>query len=303
VPASVREILRPRLRANRERARELETLVSRHGALLPKHYWNLAFIANWTGGTMGLYLQDFPTYFGDVPIRDIGLLASEGRISIPVDDHTPAGILDTESHFFEFVAKDRIDEANPPTHLCHELDVGQDYFVLMTTASGLYRYNIGDLVRVVGYAGQAPVIEFLGKGAHTCSLAGEKLTEYQVIQAMGQARGEADPGLTSFVLAPQWGDPPFYRLHMESRWQETAQLESFEHTFDQALSTVNIEYKSRRQSHRLGRVRISLLPSGFLARLDHDQAERQRRGNEQYKHRYLYTRPGEDAAFPEEASP
>jgi hypothetical protein len=40
------------------------------------------------------------------------------------------------------------------------------------------------------------------------------------------------------------------------------------------------------------------LPEGFLARLDHEQAESRRRGNEQFKHRYLYCRPGEDAAFP-----
>ena len=95
-------MLRPRLAPDPGRARQLETIVAEHGALLPKHYWNLAFIANWTGGTMGLYLRDFPHYFGEVPVRDIGLLASEGRVSIPIEDGTPAGIVDVVSHFFEF---------------------------------------------------------------------------------------------------------------------------------------------------------------------------------------------------------
>ena len=38
---------------------------------------------------------------------------------------------------------------------------------MLTTAGGLYRYNISDLVRCVGYHGQAPLIEFLNKGRIT----------------------------------------------------------------------------------------------------------------------------------------
>ncbi len=69
----------------------------------------------------------------------------------------------------------------------HELEVGCEYFVLLTTSAGLYRYQLGDLVRVVGRVNAAPLIEFLNKGEHTCSLAGEKLTEHQVILAMDAA--------------------------------------------------------------------------------------------------------------------
>ncbi len=299
VSARIRAALKHRLQADRRRARELESIASRHGALLPQDYWNLAFIANWTGGTMGLYLRDFPRYFGDVPVRDIGLLASEGRISIPVEDHTPAGVLDVESHFFEFVPADRIEEAHPPAFLCHQLEVGQEYFVLLTTASGLYRYHIGDLVRVVACQGQAPVIEFLSKGAHVCSLAGEKLTEHQVMQAVSQAAAQTGLHPTSFVLAPRWADPPFYVLHLDGPEAQDRALCELAGCVDAKLSTLNIEYGQRRQSLRLGAVRSNVLPEGFLARLDHEQAESRRKGNEQYKHRYLYSRPDEDAAFPD----
>jgi hypothetical protein len=304
VPDRVRDILKPRLRADRVRARELDSLATSHGALLPRHYWQLAFIANWTGGTMGLYLQDFPRYFGDVPVRDIGLLASEGRISIPVQDHTPAGILDVESHFFEFVPADRIDEVNPPAMSCHQLDVGQEYFVLLTTASGLYRYHIGDLVRVTGYSGQAPIVEFLSKGAHTCSLAGEKLTEYQVMQAMARAAEQTKNRMANFVLAPRWGHPPFYVLHADAPAPPGEAIRAdLAVELDAQLCITNIEYASRRRSERLGPIRLNLLPTGFLADLDHRQAESRRKGNEQFKHRYLYCRPGEDAIFPDHDDP
>ncbi|MHC4716078.1 MAG: GH3 family acyl-acid amido synthetase, partial [Planctomycetota bacterium] len=70
-------------------ARKLERIVKRHGQLLPRHFWHLRFMAHWLGGTLGLYLPRPRELCGDVPIRDIGLLASEGRLSIPLADNTP----------------------------------------------------------------------------------------------------------------------------------------------------------------------------------------------------------------------
>ncbi len=297
VPSAVRVALRWRLRPDVESAKRLEAIVARTGRLLPRDYWELAFIANWTGGTMGLYLHDFPKYFGDVPVRDIGLLASEGRISIPIENGTPAGILDIASHFFEFVPRDRMDETAPFTRLAHQLDIGQEYFVLLTTSSGLYRYDLGDLVRVVGYVGQAPLIEFLNKGAHTCSLAGEKLTERQVMLAMEQLTTSGDLNVKNFVLAPRWGHTPYYVLHIESDSgsRESAGLAAL---LDEQLQAINLEYAGKRKTQRLGPVRINMLPDGFLAEFDRKESDRRRKGNEQYKHQYLYCRPGDDGHFP-----
>ena len=316
VPDHVRRKLQPQLRHDPGRARELEALAAEHGQLLPRHYWNLAFLANWTGGTMGLYLREFPHYFGDVPVRDIGLLASEGRVSIPIEDGTPAGVLDVVSNFFEFVPRDRIDQANPPALRCHQVEVGQEYFVIMTTSSGLYRYDLRDLVRVVDFVGQAPVIEFLNKGEHVCSLAGEKLTEHQVILAMERATRHTNANLANFVLAPKWDEPPHYMLHAEPEpdaipeprasaravsgtlSDPAAALNPLAAELDNELARVNVEYASRRRSDRLGPVQLNVLPSGLLTRRDHDQAEARRKGNEQYKHRYLYCQPGDDAGLP-----
>lgn len=298
VPPEVRAALRRRLRRDPAAARRLEQVVEQHGALLPKHYWRLAFLANWTGGTMGLYLQDFPHYFGGVPVRDIGLLASEGRISVPVDDGTAAGILDVTGSFFEFIPRDRMDEASPRALRAHELDTGGEYFVLLTTSSGLYRYQIGDLVRVVGRVNQTPLIEFLNKGEHTCSLAGEKLTAHQVILAMATAARGLGLNVQQFVLAPRWGRPPFYVLHADAGGLATDAGTRLAAALEAELQATNVEYASRRKSERLGAVELNLLPSGFMAAWDYQEGERRRKGNEQYKHTFLFCRPGQDADFP-----
>lgn len=85
VPASVRSALAPMLkRPNPHCARALEAIVDRTGTLYPRDYWpTLSLVGNWIGGTVGRYLREYSRLFGRVPVRDIGLMASETRVTIP----------------------------------------------------------------------------------------------------------------------------------------------------------------------------------------------------------------------------
>ena len=42
-----------------------------------------------------------------------------------------------------------------------QLEVGGVYELVLTTRMGLYRYRIGDVVRIVKFRGQCPVYEFM----------------------------------------------------------------------------------------------------------------------------------------------
>jgi len=298
VPARVREQLAPRLKPNPARADQLRHIRETTGRLLPKDVWNLGFVANWTGGTVGLYLQDFPEFFGDTPVRDIGLLASEGRMSIPIEDTTPAGILEVTSNFYEFIPAEEHDADTPTVLRSHEVEVGREYFILLTTSAGFYRYDVGDQVRVVGFHGQAPVIEFLHKGLHVSSLTGEKLTEQQAVRAFDRACRTLGLTADTFVIAPQWAAVPFYRLHVARGAVGAPEAAGRLATeVDRQLRAANIEYACKQDSGRLGPLSVNLLPDGFLGELEARLAARRGR-QEQYKHRYLCPRPGDDADFP-----
>src|SRR5206468_2208437 len=126
-------------------------------------------------------------------------IASEGRMTIPLRDGSPAGVLDVTTHFFEFIPEAEGDSSHPTVLGAHELEEGKHYYILLTTAAGLYRYHIHDLVRVAGFHGRTPLLEFLGKGQHFASLTGEKLSGYQVTRAVAnvvQRRGLALPVYT-----------------------------------------------------------------------------------------------------------
>lgn len=295
VPADIRAALARSLhRKHRSRARELEQIVRRTGMLYPRDYWpKNCILGNWTGGSVGAYLRHFPRYFGDTPIRDVGLIASEGRMTIPMSDGTPSGVLDVTSHFFEFIPESEIDKENPVTLAAHEVKEGAQYYILPTTAFGLYRYHIHDLVRVTGFYNQTPLIEFLSKGAHFANITGEKLSEYHATQAMRDVLRDMDLSVTTYSLAPCWDDEtPYYGLFVErGDFMNRAEARELARALDQHLEKGNVEYASKRGSHRLGAIRVELLSDGAWHKWDRQRLIKTGGSPEQYKHPCLISDP------------
>jgi hypothetical protein len=286
IPAEVRAELSAGLHRHAERAHELEAIAERTGTLYPRDYWGPYLIGTWTGGSVGAYLRHFPRYFGDAPVRDIGLLASEGRMTIPLADGTPSGVLDINSHYFEFIPEEEADQPQPTTLAAHELQEGRRYFILPTTAFGLYRYHIHDLVQVTGFMNGTPLVEFLSKGAHFSSVTGEKLSEYQVTRAMATLCKELDLSLTAYSVAPCWDeDQPYYGLFVErGDLKEPAVMEKLPAGLDRLLTEANTEYASKRESGRLGPIRLQLLAPGTWQQWDRQRLARTGGNLEQYKH-------------------
>jgi hypothetical protein len=299
IPPHVREAVRSRIKKNKARAKELEEIVSRTGTLYPKDYWPKdCILGNWTGGSMGAYLRHYPKYFGATPVRDVGLIASEGRMTIPLSDATPAGVLDITSHYFEFIPEEEGDSPNPTVLRADELIEGRHYYILPTTAFGLYRYHIRDVVRCAGFHNKTPLIEFLSKGSHFANLTGEKLSEYHVTQAMKTILHDLDLPLSSYSLAPCWPSggedelTPYYGLFVERPDLVSAdQGLKLAQMLDRKLSELNIEYAAKRESLRLGSVRLQLLPGGTWHEWDRSRLARTGGSAEQYKHPCLIADP------------
>ncbi len=286
IPHEVRRYLTPTLKKNPKRVKQLEEIIHRQGKLAPKEAWQpIHTIGCWTGGSVGLYLRQFPQYYGETPVRDLGLLASEGRMTIPLDEQTPGGVLDISSHFFEFIPESEIELEQPTVLAAHELDRGKNYYILPTTAYGLYRYNIFDVVRVLDYHGQAPILEFLSKGSLFSNLTGEKLSEFQVVAAMRSAANKWGYLPTAYSLAPTWDDQlPRYSLFLEEQdIDRLAQQTDPAGDFDQCLKEQNIEYETKRESQRLGCVEICVIPTGSWIQWDAQRLARSGGSAEQYK--------------------
>jgi len=284
-----------RLRRLPKRSGELKKILEEKGALKPRDLWpNLQVLACWKGGTLFHYLKHLPEYYGNTLLKDIGLLASEGRFSFPVIPDVDAGILNIFHHFYEFIPEEEEDSAAPRTLLAHELEKGKRYFLVITTSSGLYRYKIHDLVEVRGFFHGIPLIYFLNKGRHIASLTGEKLTEHQVLTAVHDAAAGLNIDLSHFRLLPRWDDPPYYLMlaEREDRFQEP---EKFLRALDAKFQSLNVEYASKRSSGRLGVPRLVWVKEGTFSRI---QSRSHR--PEQFKPVYLDPDPENFAQYSSE---
>lgn len=288
LPAGLRAQFEKKCKKDKALAARLEAAIRRDGALLPSAVWSpeTILLGCWTGGSVGPYLRQLPRYYSTTPVRDIGLLASEGRFTIPLQDGNPAGVLDIQSHFFEFIPESEVDSPQPTVLTAHEVKQGESYFILPTTRAGLYRYHISDLVRVAGFHNNTPTIEFLGKGNRFANLTGEKLSEHQVTQAMDRVAREIRQPVSAYALAPVWDDAqPFYGLFLEETDIGSPEmLGRFVENLDRELGQQNIEYAAKRGSGRLGPVRVEILPAGAWQRWDGDRLAKSGGSPEQYKH-------------------
>ena len=291
------------LRPNPQRARELEAMRSRRaGLLLPADYWpDLALIGCWKGGTVGHYLERFPAWFDpdddrDVPIRDWGYLSSEARGSVPLSDMGSSGVLTVASNYFEFAPVDDV-ESDPETpdrwgwRGVGEVERGVEYYIFLTTTGGLYRYDINDVVEVVGHYNRTPEIVFLRKGRGMTNITGEKVSVNQIIEAFQAVardtgvipdhyRAEADAENARYVFKIEYGRPTVAGMD-----------EAFLLGLDRHLKSINLEYRAKRDSMRLAPPLLHVMRNGWYERCRSRQASE---GMRQFQAKTVVLAPAED---------
>ncbi|MEA3489648.1 MAG: GH3 auxin-responsive promoter family protein [Candidatus Omnitrophota bacterium] len=264
IPANIRKTLEKPLCPGPERANELERVAKEKKALLPKYFWpDLQLIECWKRGSMELYLREIPKYFGDVPIRDFGYFSSEMRGSIPMSDEGAGGVLAIATNFYEFIPREDIDRKEKRLLLCDQLELGREYFIVLTTPGGLYRYNIDDMIRVDGFFNKTPVIEFVQKGINVTSATGEKLYESQVVEAVKKATDRCGLSLELFVASVERVKSARYAFLVEFINDPARhKKKEFLAAIDEELCLINEEYMFNRTAQELGRPVLKVLCHG-----------------------------------------
>jgi hypothetical protein len=216
LPAAIASSLHRNLRADPARARRLERARHENSSLRTQDVWpNLRAISCWTDASSRTAVPALRKLFPDVFIQGKGLLATEGVVSLPLVEHG-ACVAAATSHFYEF-----IEQPGATPRLLHELEPNREYSVLLTTGGGLYRYRLGDRVRVTGFAQNTPLLEFLGKEDGVSDLCGEKLSPAFVGCVLEELAGERAYLSDFAMLAPSHQESLRYVLFLQGAASET----------------------------------------------------------------------------------
>jgi hypothetical protein len=288
VPQDLRDSLR--LRPDPERAKHLEqATVSGDGVLRPGLAWpELAAIGCWKGGTVGAYLAKFDTLFPQgPPVRDFGYYATELRGSVPLSDQGDAGVIAIGTNVLEFhpADDDRAPEGRELLRV-EQLQVGKRYFVYVTNASGLYRYDMNDIVEVAGHYGQTPLIRFIQKGKGVVSFTGEKLYEVQVLAAVEAALTALRSRYHFIAAVAELVEGTTPRLVFLMEFDDPVadhDGSALVDRLDAALGDQNEEYQTKRKSLRYGPPIIRVVRSGEFDQYRRRMVETGQRADGQFK--------------------
>lgn len=253
IPEEVREEITSHLKADPKRAEFLRKVKAEHPEPQFKDFWpNLQFLNTWKCGNTKIAADKVAAMIPEQTYyQEIGFAASECRFGLVLDD-TVDTILFPNMNYYEFVEESDMESENPRFYRLHELKKGVRYCIYVTTFSGLYRYNMHDMIEVGGFFKTTPKIHLVQKVNGIVSITGEKLYEKQFIDAVHEAEEQTGMKVNFFIgfASPENSNYDFY---YEFADEETSKDQASDFTIqvDENLKKMNVEYKTKRDSMRL----------------------------------------------------
>lgn len=146
--------------------------------------------------------------------------------------------------YYEFIPIDELGAKEPAVHQLYEVETGKSYALIITTNSGLWRYEIGDTVM---FTSTSPyTIRITGRTKNFINLVGEELIIDNAEKALAIACEKTKSILTEYTAAPV-----FKKDEMAHQWliefeKKPKDFEFFAEAFDNALKSLNSDYEAKR---------------------------------------------------------
>lgn len=216
----------------------------------------------WTAGSCRSSLQYLRTQLpSGTPVLELGYQSSASFGTINVDTRTNACLLSFHRNFYEFAERSPWEAGFGILKLIDELIVGQEYYVLVTTRSGLYRLQTDQIVRVTGKVHNTPTFEFVQNGSSSTNVNGERLAESHVITAIEKLNAEHSCRISQFLMIGDT-EQKRYTLYVES--ENSWEPELVASLFDSALASCNSEWAVKRMAERMEPTEFHRVPAGTI---------------------------------------
>ncbi len=269
IPYDIRSELDAYVSPQPERAAELRQILAEKGKLEPKDFWPwLQYLSTWKCGNTKIYMDKYMDQFdwNKTFYQELGYIATECRFGFSLDD-TNESVLFPQFHYYEFVEESELDSPNKHFLQIYELEQGKRYCAYVTTYSGLFRYNMNDLIEVGGRYYNTPTVHMVSKVNGIVSMTGEKLYEPQFLDAVHQAEEETGIRTKFFVGFADVEESKYHFYYeFENEKIRQAEAEAFTEVVDRKLQQINLEYESKRSSFRLHAPETHILLSNAYAR-------------------------------------
>ncbi|KAG4204183.1 hypothetical protein ERO13_A04G032700v2 [Gossypium hirsutum] len=156
--------------------------------------------------------------------------------------------------------------------------LGQYYEVVVTTFTGLYRYRVGDVLKLTGFHNNSPQFQFVERRNTVLSIDMDKTSEADLLKAIGNAKRHLEPLgfmlMTFSSYAETSSIPGRYVLFWELKFKESTRCPKLDaKIMEQCCSIVeeslDFTYKSLREANKIAALELRVVKHGtFDALMD-----------------------------------
>lgn len=270
MPDELRKTLEEDLKPDPKRADELETIFSEgfNEKIMQKIWPKLQGISAIWAGNFSMYARKLQQFSGrSIPYYTNTYVSSEGVFGIARHPFDQCYAMIPESCFYEFIPMDgkagSDEENNPQTLLIDEVEEGKEYELVITNQSGFYRYRMGDVIRVVGFYNESPLVVFKYRKKNIVSIAGEKFTEDHLLSAIREFERRTDISIIDYCMYPdREAEPGRYVIIIEPNEKVPAEkLEECKKVLAEELTRASTSYAHYVHGGNMGEPEIVFLQS------------------------------------------
>lgn len=192
IQASMAKLLKPNPDLADLIYNKCSSLTNWYGLIL-ELFPNVKYVYGIMTGSMEPYLKKLRRYAGWLPLVCADYGSTEGWIAANVNPHllpeSATFAVLPDIGYYEFIPL--MDTCNghlePEPVGLTEVEVGKEYEVIITTVAGLYRYRLGDAVKVMGFHNSTPELKFICRRNLLLSVNIDKSTEKDLQLAVQEA--------------------------------------------------------------------------------------------------------------------
>ncbi len=194
------------------------------------------------------YTDQYKKFFPGNKLRYIEIYnASEGFFGIQPEDNVKDLLLMLDyCIFYEFIPLEEFEKENPKTLLLEEVEINKSYALVITTNSGLWRYQLGDTITFTSVDPHKFIIS--GRTKHFINAFGEELMVGNTDKAIAIAAEKCKVNVIDYTAAPKFFAEGHCGVH---EWliefdDAPSDLTLFTYCLDNALKSLNSDYETKR---------------------------------------------------------
>ncbi|KHG05132.1 Uncharacterized protein F383_31576 [Gossypium arboreum] len=188
-------------------------------------------------GAMLQFTAELEFYCGGLPLVSGFYACSEGAIAINLEPLSkPSDVSYTilpNTVYYEFlpIKEDCVTDSQNQVQLhtsrhkdTETVDLvnvkpGQCYEILVTSPTGLYRYRVGDIIKVTGFHNNTPQFQFVGRQNVALGVDMERTSEADILKAVAEAKALLDPLGLILTEYTSYGDTSSTPGHYVIFWE------------------------------------------------------------------------------------